>query len=455
MKKKKVFLFIIFLFVVIAITSISVGVYFNKLARPNAIFGGVIDSLSEKMNRYTKVDSAFVVGDNFTVNGDLKYEVDSEYYFNRYFTDMDIQKKYNVLINLNKLDTHYTVSQDKKKNTALLELKEMIGEEAIVFYKLFVTNSTQYYYLDGVSDTYVNNGTCNYFETLGEEITTKDNIDYLNRFLVLSLKKNMKEEYFQSKLVDENIRGSVQNVNRISIRFTDSMIHTLLKDILKDFKEDDKASKILNNIDPSFSSYKINDDKIYLEKDESYTLDIYTTKVLYKPIKFHILHLNGEEKTDIIYEGDLSGGTIYVSRNDKAEYQMPVKISSHQIFVDIQDVKGNHLGEVRLEKNQHNITFNYSFEQDNKKYDVIYSSKYSSIKKKKSYQNEKKLSFKILENKESKINGTVTLTFKVKNQSKIEEDISNAILASSLTEEQKQVFENKRTLVRERMERTS
>ena len=96
----------------------------------------------------------------------------------------------------------------------------------------------------------------------------------------------MKEEYFQSKLVDENIHGSVQNVNRISIRFTDSMIHTLLKDILKDFKEDDKASKILNNIDPSFSSYKINDDKIYLEKDESYTLDIYTTKVLYKPIKF-------------------------------------------------------------------------------------------------------------------------------------------------------------------------
>ena len=53
------------------------------------------------------------------------------------------------------------------------------------------------------------------------------------------------------------------------------------------------------------------------------------------------------------------------------------------------------------------------------------------------------------------MNGTITMTFQVKNQSKIEEDISSAILASSLTEEQKQLFDSKRTLVRERMERTS
>ena len=452
MKRRKWLLILLILFILVAFAFIGVGLYFNRLSKPSAIFGKVVDEVSSNVLKYTKVDNALVVGDKFTIGGDLKFEVDSEYHWNRYYTDLDSAKTYNTLVNLNQMNTSFLIKQDKSKKTSYLDIHSLLGEQDFFFYKLFVTNSTQYFYLDGVADTYVNDGTCNYFETLGEEITTKDNIDYLNQFLVDSIKRQMKDEYFQNYVVNQMIDDKEKNVNQISIRFTDSMIHTLLKGILKDLKEDPGAFKILSNIDSNFSRYKVKDEQTFLAKEESYTLNIYTTKILYTPLKFELLHLNGDSKSLVVYEGNYSSGTIYYSEDDKVLYQMPVKNSSHQFLVDIQDTRGNHLGEVRLEKNQHNVNFNYSLDVDDVKYDIVYSSKFDSITKKKSYQNEKKLSFKIIDHKESRLNGTVLLNYKVENVAKIEEDISDAILKSSLTEEQMNLYDTKIETIKTRLE---
>ena len=80
---------------------------------------------------------------------------------------------------------------------------------------------------------------------------------------------------------------------------------------------------------------------------------------------------------------------------------------------------------------------NYTYNDGIKKIDAIYSSKYTNVKKHESYTNTKNLSFKYVENKETKLNGNITATLKMNKKFSILVDVSDAKLKTNLTEEEK------------------
>ena len=96
---------------------------------------------------------------------------------------------------------------------------------------------------------------------------------------------------------------------------------------------------------------------------------------------------------------------------------------------------------------------NYSFEEKDKKYEVVYSSKYEDVVKGKSYVNTQIVSFNYLENKVTRLNGSISYVQKLDSKVQIEETVGDSILASKLTEEQKYLFQNKYKAIKERMEK--
>ena len=448
---KRIILPIIIIIIFLAALSIGLGLYFTTLSKSRRIFRTSVHSVNSLYKQYFSFPDDLMIGDTFQSESTLGFDLDSEYY-SKSVNSEDIKKNH-IIQNLNKLDTQIKVIQDKKNQALYQEVTQTIGKETILQKKFLVQNFTKYYFVDQVVKNYVNDGTCNYFETLTEEKTLVDNIDYLYAFIIDSLEKNLSEKDFKSYEVSHNIQNKDQSVHQVSIIVTDELIHRLLKDVLKDLKGDTRANAILSNTFEDFSKAKVSDKKEYLEKNHSIMINIYTTRLLYRPLKYEIISMKGDDKKSFLYELDGSKGTGYYLENDKMLYQFNTSFSDKEILVDIKNPSDDSLGEIRVNRDHYDTTINFSFDDKSQKYDFIYSSKYSSIKKNKSYHNDKKLSFKIVKNKISHLNGNIHFQTKVKNTGKVNEDVSSAILSSKLTEEEKELLKNKKKQVLERLEK--
>ena len=164
-----------------------------------------------------------------------------------------------------------------------------------------------------------------------------------------------------------------------------------------------------------------------------------------------MIHINGNETENyILEEGKIKH--FYYIKNDSIVYQMDIDIKENSINVNIKNSYGEKIGELKIEKEEDTETINYSFDNKEKKVEIIYSNKETEKKENKSYSYLRQLSFKRIENNKSTINGDITVTTEVRNQAKIEEDVSNALLSSKITEEQKELMKNKKETIKNRLE---
>ena len=448
MKTKKFIIFSICIFLV-AITLISIGLYINSLSRPKNVMSKSIYFIRDIGNKYLISDKD--IGDTYTMNTSIDFNLDSEYYKRLSSTDPDSNKKFNFINNISNMDTKLFMSQDVNKKTLYTNLSMKIKDEELLGYKSYINNSTEYYFINGILDNYVNNGSCNYFESISLENTSKDNIDYLYNFIFKSLDNNMKDEYFKVYEKDTNINSQNTSVNQLSIKITNKRVREILNNILKDLKKDKKANNILSNVYKDFNKYKVKDNTNYFKRNEYYILNIYTTKFLYKPLKYEIIHMNGDEKESIIIERNKSINLYYLE-DDKVTYTSSIKVLNNSIVGKIYDSSTNEIGEFNLEKKSNDLLFNYSFDSDNNKIIIKYSSKYDKIKKN-SYINNKKLDIKYLVSRESKLNGSILVKSEVMKNTDIDVDVNNAIFYSKLSSEKKDLIKNKFKKIKERLER--
>lgn len=451
--KKKVLLIVIVFSILFSITSIIIGLYINGLSKPKNVLSKGISFIHDEGKKYVFIDNNLDIGDTYTITSSLDFNLDSKYYLREGSSDPEVLKKYNFIKNISKMDTNIVLKQDKSNKTNYLELNQKIDNEDIVSYKRLVSNSTEYYFINGILSNYVNNGTCNYFESLTDENTTRSNIEYLYDFIFESLKNNMKDNYFESYEVEENIDSKNTKVHKISITFTDKNVREILNNILKDLKKDEKANNILSNIDSKFKDYKVKDKVDFFDKDESYTLNVYTTKALYKPLKYEVIHLNSDNKESYIIECNNNSYKYYYLENDDILYTADIKVLDDGISGKIYDTSSKEIGEMLLEKKNHNIVINYNFDNSIDKINFKYSSMYDKVKNKKSYTNKRKLDIKYLVNKESKIEGSIELISKVENKADIDVDVKGAILYAKLSDEKKNLIKNKREDIKTRLER--
>lgn len=443
MKKTKIVL-LIFLIIIIASTiCISIGLYLNRISKPNYIFSKGIDIIRNKLNNYNSVSSDLDLKDKFSIKGNIEFDLESEYY--KKSNNPEDMKIYNLINNLDNMDTSFKIQKNQSKKIGYIEINEKIGKEDILDFKYCIDNSTKYYFVKDIVDNYINDGSCNFFENINANTTEKETIEYIYNFIIDSLKNNLKDEYFTSK--------EEKDKYVVSLKINNDNLIDILNGIIKDLKNDKKARRILDNIDKKILKTKIKNNKEYLEKGEYYKISIYTSKILYKPIKYEVERFTNNDIEKFIYEGNDKKGTLYYLVNEKEKYTIPVEFKKDLIKAKIKNPEEKTIGEFKLDKNNYNTVINYTLNDNNEKIDLIYSSKYSKVNKNNSYTNKKNLSFKYIVNKETKLSGEVNVSLDVSNKFSIITDITEAKLKSNVTEEEKEKLDNLYKDIKNRLER--
>jgi len=440
---------ILVLVFLIAFSLIGFGVYFMRLASPKKIVGSVIDKANDVVQNYVSKSSYYTVSDNYTVESKIDFDLDSEYIKTMSQTNPEYLKSVNYLKNLNQMETNLFFQQNKDTKQLFFQLNQKIGTEELVGYKFFIDNSTKYYFLNNILTTYINDGSCNYFESLIESENSRENRKYIYDFVMQSFKDNLKDEYFEEYDSSLEINGKNQEVKQISLKVTDSFLRDIGNAILKDLKEDEKANKILTSMDENFKKRKIKSSQTFLADNESYTINIYATKLFSKPVKLEFVYLNGTSKNVFSCEE----GKIYYIENGEVILDIDTSFSNDRYQLDISDSSGSKLGVFKLEFDKDRVNLDFSLNIDNIKIDFVYGKKYVSVKENKKYTREDKLAIKVIENKVSKLSGNIGIVSTVSRGAKITEEVDKVVLSSSLTPEQQTLLSQKQVRVRERLEK--
>ncbi len=450
-KRGKIVLCFLVLFI-LAIASIWIGIYFNHLSSPKNIMNQTIDGVGARLQLFLQDSTSHYLGDTFHLESKIQFQLDSEKLMKDKEHDAESLKKYRMMQNLSKMQSTLTVMQDGDKKQALLSLQQVLGNEEVLNAKYVIDNSTRYYFVNRVLKNYVNDGNCSYFETLNSDNTSLDNIYYLYSFIENSLKEQLKDEYFQVYRVEENIGEERKTVKQVSLKLTDKVIRNILKGVLKDLKADEKACKILTGIDDHFSKRKISNKTTFLDSDESYTIHIYTSTVFCKPLKYEVVHLKGDTKSSVSYEGNDVQGDLYWIENDQVQKRLAIHFQDRKFDFLIYNSKDQKIGSFEYDRDQNGVSFDFHYDDSIQKYNFIYSSKYENVRKN-SFINHQKLSMKVVHDKVGLLDGVITVDTEGSRNAKMMEDVSNAVLASTLSEEQKNSFNHVSLSVLERLKK--
>ena len=448
MKKRVIMMASVLLLILLSVSLIWFGIKSNINSKPKVIYSKVIDKLSDEIIGKVKNDR-YNIGDNFSIVGNIDIELSSEYYSKESQTKKEYVSKNNILKNISKMDINYKIKQDEKQEKMYLELEERIGEESILSSKYMIDNFTKYYFVNGIVKNYVNNGSSNYFETLTEENTTIDNIDYLYNFIKESLKNNIKDNYYSTYQTDEDIEDEKKNVYSITLTLNNDRIKKILSGILSDLKKDEKTYNILNSFTDDFKKTKLDDSKVYLNKDEKIIINIYVDKLLYKPLKYKII----DEKKNDKYIFTIEDNHFVYIEDNMIKYNGTITIEPNKVKINVRDRKNNDVGSIKYETDDFNTTLSMSLSLEENKYNLEYSSKIKEAEKGKSYNCEKALKFKKMEGLINKIVCSAKVTFNVSNKVEISEDLSDSLLSSTLREEEKNKIKNLKNDIKLRLEK--
>lgn len=447
---KKILRVVTFLIlVVVGVLLIKTGLYFQNISSPKYIYKTGIDTISEKLEDIVKVEEKYQFGDDFKVTGTIDFNIASEEYKRKSILDEEYRKKNNLVNNLTEMDIDYSINQSKKEKKQFITLDEKIKDEHILTYKYLTENSTKYYFVESVLNNYINDGSSNYFEIFTEGETTVSNIDYMYEFIKDALAKELGKES-EAYIRTTTINNKQEELNQLSVRLDNKSINNILNGILEDIKKDEKANSIMKNVDSDFSNRKFEED--LLEKKESYTINIYTSKYLNTPLKYEIIYLNGDNKKIYSYEGDSNKGKFYYTENDNMKYSADVTTSKNEISINVYDYHQIDAGNIKVNKDINSTMVNISLNLEKSNYDIVYSKKYKDYEENKSYNIEQDLSLKIINNGEIRLNGEIKANSKVEKNVTIDVDDDKAVLMSKLSDEQKEKFDNLYENVKRRLE---
>ena len=169
------------------------------------------------------------------------------------------------------------------------------------------------------------------------------------------------------------------------------------------------------------------------------------------PLKYEVVHLKEDNKKIYSYIGNNAKGTLYYIENNELKYSLYATFNTKTIILDIMDKNNKKIGNFTYQKDENNVSIIADAKFEEMKYDISYISKYKNIKKN-SYNNEKSLDIYISDNLESRLEGKYNLNYIVTKSTAIEEDISNAVLKSTLAKEEADKLDNIYDIVKTRLE---
>lgn len=442
MKKKNKFPIFTFL---LSLTLLTLGFYFELIANKERILkkgvSNVFENIIEVVDMF-EFDTG--LSNNYKKEADIK--ITSNSFTNNYLTEgNNIIKNENLTLNLgnifrnlNETNTKVTIINDLKNKKRFIHLQSNLQKTNLLELKKLTKNSTNYYYVNGFLNTYVNNGNDNYFESFDEKTTVIDNMKYLSNFIIESITNNIKNTDYKITEEKLNINNKEKKYKKISILIDKKKADEINKNVIKDIKNDDRSHKIILSTNKEIEDTKTN----IFPKNANLILNTYVENYTYKIKKYEIIYTNSKTKENITVTYECKNknegiGEITIN-NEKYKYEYVSREKSKEITLYTEEQK---IGTISIEKTKTGILFDLSIINDNKEISINYIMNLLNLKKGKSYNQEQQLTIRTEVNNEP-LNFDITINTKVNNKVKIEEDTSSSIIEKTLTDEDRTRLNN-------------
>ncbi len=423
----------IIILVILGILLLVGGGVLTYLTSPKYITTSVIKEMSENVTNLINQEDKTGLEENFKTTGTIKFDLQSDYFQSLSTMDPTYASIANLLKNLTNTENKITIVQDKKNKNLFVNYDSKLSGQPLINTKYLVNNATEYYYIDGITNSYINNGNNNYFESLNSSTTTIDNTKYMIEKIQESLSNNIKEEYLSESYQDQ--------YKVITMTLTEDNFVELANNILKDLKNDTKANQIMTSLNKDFSK------KTITKKDVSgmktIKFNIYVNKLLPRVMKYE---LKTDDKNSIIYSKENNQNVVEIHEGESLT-KLEITTQDEKTEVKITDDKNNDLGSISISKTDTNYDVIAKIITEDMNIDIGYNYQMTNLKKSTSYDSTATISLNIAAKQTTILDGTVTMKMHSTNDTTITEDVSNSALASTLTSNQQELMNQKITTV--------
>ncbi len=419
--------------IVLGLILIAGGGVLTYFSSPSYVSKTVIKEFGQKATELMNSRIETGLEDNYKTTSNIKMNLKSDYFSALATMDPSYAMISNLLNNLSNTENNITMVQDKENKKLFFNLDSKLSGQSLINTKYLVENATAYYSIDGVTNTYVNNGNNNYFESLNSSTTTNENLKYLIEKIAESMANNLEESYLSESYTDE--------YKVITITLTEQNIVTYGNKIINDLKNDEKANQIMTGYNANFSEVKLT------EKDVTGTgtikVNIYLDKILSQVSQYELELGNGNK---CIYYKE-NGKEIVELISEEETTTLEIEKHGEKTEINIKDGSNASLGTVTISQTSTNYDIVANITSEEATLDFGYNYQITNLKKGTSYDSAATITIKMTAQNTTIIDGTITVTSQTTNDTTISEDTSSSVLASTLSGTQTELLQQKIALI--------
>lgn len=419
--------------IVLGLILIAGGGVLTYFSSPSYVSKTVIKEFGQKATELMNSRIETGLEDNYKTTSNIKMNLKSDYFSALATMDPSYAMISNLLNNLSNTENNITMVQDKENKKLFFNLDSKLSGQSLINTKYLVENATAYYSIDGVTNTYVNNGNNNYFESLNSSTTTNENLKYLIEKIAESMANNLEESYLSESYTDE--------YKVITITLTEQNIVTYGNKIINDLKNDEKANQIMTGYNANFSEAKLT------EKDVTGTgtikVNIYLDKILSQVSQYELELGNGNK---CIYYKE-NGKEIVELISEEETTTLEIEKHGEKTEINIKDGSNASLGTVTISQTSTNYDIVANITSEEATLDFGYNYQITNLKKSTSYDSAATITIKMTAQNTTIIDGTITVTSQTTNDTTISEDTSTSVLASTLSGTQTELLQQKIALI--------
>jgi len=430
-KSKKKLVLILGILGIIMLAGGSVLSYFTS---KTYVATTVVKNMTENAVQVMAQGQETGLEDNYKTVSNVKINLQSDYYQSLASMDPSYATIANLFRNLSNTDSNITTVQDKENKRLFVSVDTTLQAQPLMNMKYLVEDATEYYYIDGVSSTYINNGNNNYFESLNSTTTTNENITYIIEKIGESVSNNLKEEY-----LTESYEGEYKE---ITITLTEDNLVELINNVLDDLKEDSKANQIMTGYNQDFANQRVTKEQV--SGLGTIRLHIYINKI-YGAIERYELELGDE--TSLVYYQESDKNILELIESNETTARLEITTQGEKTDIVITDGNGTNLGTISISKTSTNQDIIVNITEADTSLDITYNKQLTNLQKGTSYDSTTTMSIKMASSNMTLIDGTITITSTTTNDTTISEDVSNSVLASTMTGTEQELLNQKLTTV--------
>lgn len=419
--------------IILGLILIAGGGVLTYFSSPSYVSKTVIKEFGQKATELMNSRIETGLEDNYKTTSNIKMNLKSDYFSALATMDPSYAMISNLLNNLSNTENNITMVQDKENKKLFFNLDSKLSGQSLINTKYLVENATAYYSIDGVTNTYVNNGNNNYFESLNSSTTTNENLKYLIEKIAESMANNLEESYLSESYTDE--------YKVITITLTEQNIVTYGNKIINDLKNDEKANQIMTGYNANFSEVKLT------EKDVTGTgtikVNVYLDKILSQVSQYELELGNGNK---CIYYKE-NGKEIVELISEEETTTLEIEKHGEKTEINIKDGSNASLGTVTISQTSTNYDIVANITSEEATLDFGYNYQITNLKKSTSYDSAATITIKMTAQNTTIIDGTITVTSQTTNDTTISEDTSSSVLASTLSGTQTELLQQKIALI--------